>query len=204
MKEEVCAKRKTPPQTPIGKNSYDCFGKSIANYIRTKAGKLIESENFPPDGRLDIQQEFALEIVRQMEKYNPARSKKYTFIQRLIEHRIVNMLKHKNARCRNGAVCLSLSNMSNEDINQIERIASKSICNYGMKSDLEEAIAALPEDLRDICDLLRTMTVSEIARKTCLPRSTVFNRIKRIRKLFQKKNLDKYLKDVVISDQNFV
>ena len=48
------------------------------------------------------------------------------------------------------------------------------------------------------------MSIADIVREVGLPRSTVFNRIKRIRKLFKEKYLDKYLKDVVISSRNLV
>ena len=202
--KKSCARRGSIPAATFTRNTYDCFSENISSYVRIKAKELIDSKHFPPDLLSDIQQDFALEIVRQMEKYNPEKSKEYTFAQRVIEHKIANMLKHKNALCRNGSACLSFSDLKNEDINKVDLMTPDCTYSYGMKHDLQEITAALPEELYDICTLLQSMSIADIVREVGLPRSTVFNRIKRIRKLFKEKYLDKYLKDVVISSRNLV
>jgi len=202
--KKSCARRGSIPAATFTRNTYDCFSENISSYVRIKAKELIDSKHFPPDLLSDIQQDFALEIVRQMEKYNPEKSKEYTFVQRVIEHKIANMLKHKNALCRSGSTCLSFSDLKNEDINNVDLMTTDCIYSYGIKHDLQEITAVLPEELYDICTLLQSMSIADIVREVGLPRSTVLRRIKKIRKLFKEKYLDKYLKDVVISSRNLV
>jgi RNA polymerase sigma-70 factor (ECF subfamily) len=205
MKKAIRNESKPPERKSFPRNSYECFDRTVADYIRIKAEELVGTGPFPKDDKEDIQQEFALEIIKQTEKYDSFKAKKYTFIQRVIENKIANMLKYKKALCRSNVVYFSLNNNTEKILDQPESLHSNNaIRSYAIKNDLEEAIASLPKELRNICCFLKSLNVSETARKTGLPRSTVSNRIKRIKKLFQEKNLHKYLKNMVIFDVNFV
>lgn len=62
-----------------------------------------------------------------------------------------------------------------------------------LRIDLEKLIADLPPRQRDICEWLKWTSVSEISKGTGVPRGSVYEEIKRIRKRFEGAGLAAYL-----------
>ena len=59
--------------------------------------------------------------------------------------------------------------------------------------DMADVIAKLPDELRDLANRLKTQTVSAIARDMGIPRTTLTDRLRSIRKRFEKAGLKDYV-----------
>ena len=57
----------------------------------------------------------------------------------------------------------------------------------------ERVIAALPEDLQDLCEKLQSSNMAEIAREMGVPRSTLYGKLTKLRDAFRDGGLEEYL-----------
>jgi RNA polymerase sigma-70 factor (ECF subfamily) len=62
-----------------------------------------------------------------------------------------------------------------------------------IRFDLERVIAALPEDLQDLCEKLQSSNMAEIARGMGVPRSTLYGKLTKLRDAFRDGGLEEYL-----------
>ena len=62
-----------------------------------------------------------------------------------------------------------------------------------IRFDLERVIAALPEDLQDLCEKLQSSNMAEIAREMGVPRSTLYGKLTKLRDAFRDGGLEEYL-----------
>jgi RNA polymerase sigma-70 factor (ECF subfamily) len=51
----------------------------------------------------------------------------------------------------------------------------------------------LPDELRDLCERLRDDTMAEIAREMGVPRTTLYDRLSKLRDAFREAGLEDYL-----------
>jgi len=58
--------------------------------------------------------------------------------------------------------------------------------------DVREAIATLPDDMRELVDLLMVYSPSDLARELGVPRTTIHDRIRKLRWHLRKTALPKY------------
>ena len=63
-----------------------------------------------------------------------------------------------------------------------------------LRQDLERFIATLPPDLSRLCHLLKTKTIAEVSVETGVPRSTIQDAVKKLRKFMETAGLKIYLR----------
>jgi RNA polymerase sigma-70 factor (ECF subfamily) len=189
------------------KNSYAGIDTYAARLIRTKAHQLIGKAGFTENDRQDLQQELMMDLLQRMRHFNPAKAKKATFMTRIVQRHISTLLEARHARCRDWRLCrVSLNTPYENDRGDtprelIDRVDSQgnlgnceqetrqeAISNLHM--DIERVLDTLPEDLRDLCERLRESNMAEIARETGVARTTLYDKLTRIREVFRKAGLD--------------
>ena len=188
------------------KNSYVGIDTYAARLIRTKAHQLIGKAGFTENDRQDLQQDLMMDLLQRMRHFNPAKAKKATFMTRIVERRISTLLEARHARCRDWRRCrLSLNTPHGNDRGDtrelIDHVDSQGNLGNSEKETLHEAISnlhidiervldTLPEDLRDLCERLRESNMAEIARETGVARTTLYDKLTRIREAFREAGLD--------------
>jgi len=192
------------------RNRYDGIDEDASYIIRRKARELIGKYGFTRSDRDDLEQELVLELLIRLPKYDPTRSKRNTFIKRIVNNKIATIIETKRAGKRDYRRCrLSLNDdVNGDDGEPIERYATIDQDEYllrigkrgrpvseqsELKIDIEGFIASLPPGLRDLCDLLKLDNVSVVARLLKIPRFTIYDRITHLRKRFESQGLPKYL-----------
>ena len=80
-----------------------------------------------------------------------------------------------------------------EYLRQTGQLSRSSGERHDLSIDLRRAVTSLPPELRDLCERLQTMNVTEISRATGIPRGTLYDRIKELRNLFEDRGLRDYL-----------
>jgi RNA polymerase sigma-70 factor (ECF subfamily) len=188
------------------KNSYAGIDTYAARLIRTKAHQLIGKAGFTENDRQDLQQDLMMDLLQRMRHFNPAKSKKATFMTRIVQRRISTLLEARHARCRDWRMCRMSLNTPHENDRgdtreMIDRVDSEGTLRpcqpdtreseiNNLRMDVARVLDTLPEDLRDLCERLRESNMAEIARETGVARTTLYDKLTRIRAAFREAGLD--------------
>ena len=188
--------------------------KEISDYakelIRHKARQIIGKVGFTESDREDLEQDMTADLLERLAKFDPTKAAQNTFVARVIERKISNMLRCRKAKKRDyRRVSCSLNDeIGEEDGEPIERAEtlSQDDCDIRigkrrrsleeqneLRIDISMVLSGFPKDLREIAEHLKYKTVTETARSLGIPRSTVYDSIKRLRLLFEDENLGDYL-----------
>jgi RNA polymerase sigma-70 factor (ECF subfamily) len=150
-----------------------------------------------------------IDLLQRMRYFDPAKAKKTTFMTRVVEHKVSTILEARFAQCRDWRLCQITLNEShdNDEGGNTERIeildsegcmgsSSRELREHlahDLRIDLDRAVATLPEDLRDLCKRLRDRTMTQIARDKGIPRTTLYDRLSKLREILREKGLHEYL-----------
>lgn len=198
------------PLQQKGTDSAPGIGKYAAWLIRRKAWQLIRSNGFRIDDLQDIQQELALHLLLRLPKFDPSKASLRTFQSRLVDHAAATIAAYRRAGCRDFRTRVwSLDesvgsddewamarhevvtdsfyrqHLGQPDPNDPDRLA--------LKIDLDREVARLPGDLPTLCGLLANYSVAEVARRQGVSRSTIYERIARIRGLLGATRVREYV-----------
>lgn len=189
------------------------YSKELIEYVTKRAEFKARQvvRRVPALGEMeDVQQDLIEDVLRRLPKFDDDRASVKTFICRIINHKIADLLKRHEAACRgNGDAKESLDDWVRDETGTWVRRAatfeeSRSRAHLGvaprsdheqreLEVDLASVMASLPPEQRDVCTMLRTKTPSEIARETGMSRSAIYKHIAAIRMAFNKAGLDHYL-----------
>lgn len=175
-----------------------------------QARKLVGQAGFTASDRADLEQELILDLLHRLPKYDRNRAQRNTFIARVVEHKIANLIKAQKAGIRDYRRCRCSLNdrFEDKDGRSVERIdilyQERNGPHTGTQSrspdelrflaiDMGFVLETLPPELRHLCHRLAKETVSEISRRTNVPRATLYESIKKLRKIFKDAGLKDYL-----------
>jgi RNA polymerase sigma-70 factor (ECF subfamily) len=182
-------------------------------FIQIKARQLIGKWGIRNDDLDDIKQDFRHDLFRRLPKYNAKKAKLTTFIQRVVEHKIANILRDRRSdKSVANRRCLSLdSTVQTDDSSGREIILGDCVshdqfqlfCRGKTRSrqeerelvaDVRQVVGTLPENLRAACELLlEGMSISETARRVGIKRATFYqNVIEPLREAFREVDLEGY------------
>ena len=176
--------------------------------ICSKARGLVGSYGFTSADCDDLQQEAALDLHLRRRFYDPARSGRRTFVQRVVSNRFANLIAERKAGCRDYRACLrSLDEPDGQDElrrfgetlsadeyeSQMGRRSMPWVQRAELRADVQRVIALLPPDLAAVAGLLMSVGAVEVARRLNLSRATVYRRIGGIREVFHAAGLEGYL-----------
>jgi RNA polymerase sigma-70 factor (ECF subfamily) len=181
------------------------------NLVRHKAHQLLGRVGFTEADRADLQQELMIELLRKMKYYDPARGKKTTFMERVLKNHVTTIIRTRIAGSRSWHRCLTsldeplsadatddasthLDQISYTDLVGREGIGTVEHEMHPLRIDIARVLDRLPENLRLICERLKEISVAELAREMGVPRSTIYEKRKQIRRAFSKAGLQVYLK----------
>jgi RNA polymerase sigma-70 factor (ECF subfamily) len=169
--------------------------------IRIKARQLARRPEFQSWDPEDIEQELTLDLLQRLLHHDPARASRNTFIARAVEHKVASLIEHRTRTKRHCPTeMMSLDDPASGEDGEIvprsETIDPATLQRVPTPSDTPElavdlalAMEDLPDDMRDLCERLRTETVSEIARRLGIPRSTLYESIRRLRQRLSERGL---------------
>jgi RNA polymerase sigma-70 factor (ECF subfamily) len=183
------------------------YAKSL---IRYKARQLTRRPGFTEFDQEDLEQEMILDLLERLPKYDSSKATQNTFVARVIENKISKLIRYRKTRKRDYRCegCSLNDEILDENEMPIERsqTISQDECDIrlGLRNricgeqnqlqiDISWALSELPENLREIAECLKTKTITETAQGLNIPRATLYDSIKRLRLLFEDKDLKAYL-----------
>jgi len=179
--------------------------------VHHKAWQLVGKAGFTQDDVEDIEQELILDLLERLPKFDPAKAAYNTFVARLVERKISNLIRHRTQDVRDyrREIC-SL----NEDIDVGEDEPKQRLSTISqdeqdirwgkydlpaeerahLQMDVDTVLADLPPDLRQAAELLQVHPIAQVAREMGVPHATFYdNHLTRLREAFAAKGLDGYL-----------
>lgn len=160
----------------MGNHTEPRFTKTDAEIIRRKVRRLVGHYGIRQSDVEDLEQELALHVIQQSHRYRPELGKREAFIETVVKHKILHLIESRTASKRDnrrdvhietvGEFCLLDSDASQERIN--------------LQIDVRDAIARMPEELRQFALLRQKHTEREIERKLGLTRGQVRSRVQRL------------------------
>ncbi len=179
-------------------------------FIHHKSRELVGMPGFAGQDVEDIEQELVLDLLERLPKFDPAKATNSTFVQRLVERKISNMVRDAKRERRDPERedCSLDDEVEDEDgdfvplgetipedghdlrLGRQTRLAAD---RDELALDVAAVLAELPEELRAAAEALSTMTIAEAVRKLGIPRwkfDEVY--LPRLREAFTAKGLGEY------------
>jgi RNA polymerase sigma-70 factor (ECF subfamily) len=181
--------------------------------VGATAARLAGTYGFNRADRDDIRQDILLDCIVRLQKFDPAKSGRRTYLHRIVRHRVATLLDGQRAACRDYRLCRqSLDGpsrttatesvplgeiLSRDDYESgIGRDALSSHERSELRIDVGRVVSLLPADLASVAVLLRSVSAVEAGRRLGVSRSTLHRRIADIRGFFQRSGLNLYLNRV--------
>jgi RNA polymerase sigma factor (sigma-70 family) len=179
-------------------NSYRGINPLIITTVSRKAKSFIKEYYYFTESDFDdLQQEFTIVVLNNLDHYNPNKSSLKTFISKIIDNKATDLIRYKKLRYKaelksDTDLELLMDSISETDdllgegsnINIIEQLE--------MSFDIGLMYNLLPDHLADLCKLLQTMSINEIVRTTGVSRSTIHRYLKKIKTILIESDFDDY------------
>lgn len=164
--------------------------KNAKKIISRKAWLLVGLFGFTSHDVPDIQQELMLAVIQKLKDSAHEKEKNSAFIRRIIESKVNDLIKHRQAARRDWRKCQSSLNetIMTEDTGPLERIETlkyEDERNYGLELDMESIIENLPRDLKALCALLKQYGLREALCESGLSKAVFQKQMEKLRCAFK-------------------
>jgi RNA polymerase sigma-70 factor (ECF subfamily) len=177
--------------------------------IRRKARRLVGKAGFTKCDVDDVAQELALKLLQRAPSFDAEQSHWNAFVVTVVERCAASLLRDKRAEKRDHRRVCSLSSIVGHDKKApvelgatLSQRESDARCNRESMTDLEltqlatdisSALEHAPVALQKLAGLLKSHTVSATARELGVPRTTLYEAIRHLRRRFESAGLKGYL-----------
>lgn len=145
----------------------------------------------------DIEQELMLDVISRTQAYDPEKVSWRTFVDRIINHKIANLIEEAKAQKRGGGIQplsldAMLENTEGED-DEFPDPAGNPERGMHLAIDLNRVVQSLPQPLVVLLFQLGEHNPSELSRMTRVPRATLYGSINALRGTLREQGIHHYL-----------
>lgn len=163
------------------------LARKIAN---RKARLLVGHFGFSVHDIPDIEQELLLTLFKQYRHYDPEKSRKTTFILRVVESKIADLIAYRQAECRDWrqrgpSLNAPAVHPDSEATDLIETIPTENNLDISLTLDISELMEKLPPDLAELCQLLMDYSVAEILESGLISRISFYRKLQTLKNIFR-------------------
>jgi len=189
----------------MSNNRYGGVDSYAAFFIAYKAKTLIRSPFFTRDDFEDLQQELMLAYLHAWPSFDESKGNPKSFIKAVVNNCAGMIIREAESQMRwTGQKELSLSTIIGSDDSAMEMMdiisgehsiwgdpfASKSHLAVEQSMDIQKLLADMPEDIRMTYELLKDQSITEAAKATGIPRTTLSSKAKRLRQYLEELRLE--------------
>lgn len=166
----------------------------ICEYARTTiactAARMVGRHGYTDQDREDIEQDLACDLLQRLRRFDPAKGPRNAFIARRVEAAASNLIRAKKVGKRSAVFERDAFDADEAEgcaprIAQIPDQAQTEMARRDeLRADVATAVAALPDDLRDIASELQHDTHRVVARRHGISRRQLYHCIEAIREVF--------------------
>ena len=177
--------------------------------IRRKSCQLARKDSFTPSDREDIAQDLWLHLLQRLAHFDPGKGTIFAFLITVVERHSISILRRqlaaKRDTCRSSSLNLAShsgnSPCADQAASLVQSALDSRLCQESRPSqhhvevahDVASVVAQLSPERRDLCQRLQTHSVAEVSRALGMPRSTLCDRITKLRAHFAAVGLREYL-----------
>ena len=181
----------------------------IQQLIRHKARRLTGRARLSPEDVEDIAQDFRVELLQNLPAFDPNKGSMGAFLKTLIDHFFANWLRHRFAAKRNPQRVVSLNMLIRNDEGLLIELGKtiaqgvhgkrhgrrvRSDQNHAdLRNDVGDVLNSLPRELRAAADQLMDKSVAAASRELGMPRTTLHERVRRLREHCDRNDLRDFL-----------
>jgi DNA-directed RNA polymerase specialized sigma24 family protein len=170
-------------------NRYDGIYDWSRKIIRQRLRPLVGLFGLTWDDLPDLEQDIMLRIFKNIGTYNSEQGSMETFILRIIECKIKDVINHRQAARRDWRQCRdSLNEIIMTDVGPMERLELLQYDNdtgCDLAADIASVVEQLPPDLKELCIILKHYSPSEAIHEYGRSRTVFYKKIKKLRQFFQ-------------------
>ncbi len=181
----------------MSKNNYEGIHPYVVNQVRYHARSLMRHSAIHGVEVEDLEQELMLDYLSRKQAYDPEKAKWSTFVDRILNHKCASLIEAARAQKRGSGISdfsldAWLEDKDGED-NALPDPATEDLTSLDLQIDLEQAVQQMPPHLVLLLVDLRTLSISEISRKTKTPRSTLYGTLSELRGSLKARGFAEYL-----------
>ena len=183
------------------------FDRYIQSVIRKQAARITKAVQLPRTEREDLEQDLRLHLMERRGAYDRRRGSWNTFARTVIERKAACLLQAARAQNRSRsreAWSLDEDAPSGDGARgqfldqdayllRTARISRVSDELNDLRIDVDRVVEKLKPEHRELARSLMAERVAEVSRRTGVSRSTLYEHIKQIRKVFRDEGLEDYL-----------
>jgi len=179
-------------------------------HIRHRARQLARTEGFAAQDIEDIRQDLIVDLLERLPKFDPAKATCNTFVARIIDRKVATLIRDRSCEKRDPrreecSLNECIDDGEGGSVEHIQTIAAEEADRWlgrqarpdqetvELALDVEAVINRLPDNLRRLCELLKTGSIADAARAMGVPRTTLNDHVKKLREVFEAAGLRDYL-----------
>ena len=179
-----------------------------AELIRCKACRLVGKAGLAAHDVDDLIQALTAELLECLPKFDPNRATLRTYVSCVVKRKAYRIIRDRIAKMRNPArESHSLNQVDTEEaseegahgVTQEEHDRRTGRRNRSAEEqaqlalDVASVLAKFPRRFRTLCEALKSNSITEVAQRLGVPRGTVYEHIGKIREVFERADLRRYL-----------
>lgn len=162
--------------------------KYLTTLVQCKARQLVGKAGYTRQDLGDIEQDLWADFFEHVPQFNPRRASMNTFAAHVIETKMRKLLRTRRAKFRPSPI------ERHETLGQDEEDRG-AVDRAHLAFDVDTVVRGLPSKLRQVATLLKTQSVSAVARRLGIPRRTLRSRyLRELRQIFLAHGLEDYLR----------
>ena len=181
----------------VSKNHYEGIHPYVVNQVRYHARSLVQHPAIYGVEVEDLEQELMLDYLSRKQAYDPEKAKWSTFVDRILNHKCASLIEAARAQKRGSGIREFSLDAWLEDQNGEDRDlpdpATEDPTHRDLQIDLEQLMQQMPRHFVLLPVDLRTLSISEIFRKTSTPRSTLYRRLSELCGSLEERGFKEYL-----------
>lgn len=174
----------------------------ISNYAMrvasSKAGRLCCRAGFNKSDAEDIRQELLLDLLKNLPNFDPSKGSEEVFVCRAMRSKAIKLLRDRMASNRtpsrtSGSMNEMIYDKEERRLVELGQTIGEddpSFEQVDLRLDVESVMAKLPSDLRELCELLKTKSITEAAKALGLGLGSVYWRLDKLRAIFREAGLE--------------
>lgn len=170
--------------------------------IKYKARRLIGQAGYTSEDQRDIEQDLVLDLLQRIPEYNSAKAQLNTFVTRVVDNKVASLIEARSTCKRDYRVTIVSINETLTDENgdtfdrcdtisqedfffRINSSVRSEVEQHDLTLDLQTIIEQLPAEMKELCELLSQVNITEASRITGRPRKKLYESIRKIRRVFE-------------------
>jgi DNA-directed RNA polymerase specialized sigma24 family protein len=182
-------------------NRYQGMDVYAEKVVRIKAKQLVDKYGFISDDKKDIEQELMFDLWCKLPQFDPSKSQKQTFISRLVDRKIADIVKAKGEQCRDWRLSEPIEDPADDDCSDNGIKPDHENCDsqrdgrlqVDLAYDLSKVLSELSGDTIQLCQQLKKDTISDVSKINHITRIALYRKLERVKRCCKNAGLEKYL-----------